>query len=157
MPTRYCAICDAERETPEPLLDGMASAPDAIARALSQHASEPATNGWSPREVLAHMADTEIVFGWRIRQILTEDDAVVTSYDEQQWANVFRYAERDSSADLATFAAVRSANVELLRGAAEAAWERTYRQGDARRTLGDLVRHRADHDLQHLRQISGVG
>jgi hypothetical protein len=151
---RFCSICGLERDVPAPLLDGMEQAPGAIARAIEEHAGVGG-GGWTPREVIAHLADSEITFGWRIRQILTEYDPLVAPYDEEQWAEDFRYGERDAAVATAAFAAVRAANVELLRGIGDAAWRRTYRQEQSRRTLEELVRHRADHDLQHLRQISG--
>lgn len=152
--TAYCPICGVDREAPEPLLSGMAAAADAFAHV--QPSSTPTAEGaWSPLEVLAHMADTEIVFGWRIRQILTERDPQVASYDEALWADRFFYLQRDSAIATEAFRATRVANLEILSRIDDAAWERAYRQRDSRRTLRELVRHRADHDLQHLRQIAG--
>ncbi|MEX2225880.1 MAG: DinB family protein [Dehalococcoidia bacterium] len=149
----YCTICEADRDVPSLLLDGMAQAPDIIARALAAHPS-PASDGWSPREVIAHLADSEIGFGWRIRRILTEDDPLIASYDEQAWSQSFFYGERDITVALDAFRATRGSNVEILRRMADATLSRPYRQSDVHRTLGDLLHHRADHDLQHLRQIT---
>lgn len=153
--TAYCPICGVERDAPEPLLRGMAVAADAFSQAQRSSFSPTAEGAWSPLEVLAHMADTEIVFGWRIRQILTEPDPAVASYDEGVWAESFFYLQRDAAIAAETFRATRIANVEILSRIDDAAWERAYRQGDARRTLRELVRHRADHDLQHLPQMAG--
>ncbi|HET6615200.1 MAG TPA: DinB family protein [Dehalococcoidia bacterium] len=150
--TRYCTICEAERKVPSPVLDGMSRAPELIAEAIAS-STEAWGEGWSTREVAAHLADSEIGFGWRIRQILTQDEPLIASYDEEAFARVFFYARRDVAIALDAFRAVRAANVEILRGAGEAAWGRAYRQGETRRTLGELVWHRADHDLQHVRQI----
>jgi len=152
MVTRLCAICGVERETPEPLFDGMDRAPDDFAAAIDT-AVAARNAGWSPREVIAHMADSEIGFGARIRMILTEETPVIASYDEERWARAFFYPERDPAVALATFRAVRASNLEILRRADEQACSRRYRQDGATRTLGELVQHRADHDLQHVRQI----
>jgi hypothetical protein len=162
---RFCIICGNDRETPEPLLDGFAGAPRLIEQALARAAPSAAT-GWTPQIVLAHLADSEVNFGARIRSIVSEHEPLILSYDQEQWADAMRYAERDEALDLATFAAVRAANIDLLRRAGEATFARTYvqppyawRPGEPLpehpRTLGDLVRHRADHDLQHLAQIAG--
>ena len=163
--TRHCLICGIERETPEPLLEGFARAPELIADALA-HATAAGHAGWTPAEVVSHLADTEMNFGARIRQVLAEDEPLLTSYDQERWARALGYTRRDPALALETFGVCRAASIELLRAARPADWQRAYvqtpegwRPGDAaaptRRTLDDLVRHRADHDLQHLRQITG--
>ena len=155
--TRYCSICATERESPASPLDGLEATPSLLRAAFERAGAAAAAAGWSPPEVVAHLADTEIVFGWRLRQILAEDEPVLAPYDEQLWASALRYDERDMSVALATFAAVRAADVELIRRAGDAALSRTYVQPEyGRRTLGELLQHRADHDIQHLRQIEAA-
>jgi hypothetical protein len=155
---KFCVICGVEREVPDDLIRGLAAAPAAVERALS--APGAAYDGWSPREVLAHLADSEVNFGARIRLIISEDEPLVTPYDQERWAEALRYRERDLDLDLATFRAGRASNVDLLRRLDAAAWQRPYVAGGAspaRRTLEELVTHRADHDLQHLAQIASGG
>jgi hypothetical protein len=162
---RFCVICGIEREAPEPLLAGLALAPHLIEQAL-RRAPGSAGTGWTRRDVLAHLADSEVNFGARIRMILAETEPLITSWDQERWADALRYDQREEALDLTTFAAVRAANVDVLQRARPPALARTYRQppygwrsGDSLpehpRTLGDLVRHRADHDLQHLAQLTG--
>lgn len=139
---------------PADVIAGLHRAPDLLRDALHR-APAGDVDGWSPAEVVAHLADSEIMFGLRVRLILAETDPEVPSYDEQAWAAAFRYAERDVELSIETFHAARAATVEILRFSGPGAWHRTYRQhGSERRTLGELLQHRADHDLQHLRQIS---
>jgi DinB family protein len=160
---RFCVICGIERAIPEPLLDGFALAPRLIEQTL-RRAPINAGTGWTRRDVLAHLADSEVNFGARIRLILAETEPLVSSWDQERWADALQYGLRDEALDLTTFVAVRDANVDVLERAGEDALARTYlqppygwRSGDPlpehARTLGDLVRHRADHDLQHLAQI----
>lgn len=152
---RFCTICQAERAMPADVLEGLERAPTLVEETLRHEPDAPGA-GWTAREVLAHLADSEIMFGVRVRLILAQTDPEVPSYDEQAWAVAFRYGERDAGLSLETFGASRAATVEILRLSQPDVWQRTYRQPDAgRRTLGELLQHRADHDLQHLRQIVG--
>ena len=49
----------------------------------------PAAEEWSPAQVVNHLADAEMVYGVRLRMILTDDHPALAAYDEEQWANRF--------------------------------------------------------------------
>ncbi len=49
---------------------------------------------WSVIEVVQHLADSDLVFGYRLRMIVTEDHPVVPGYDQDAWARTFRYRDR---------------------------------------------------------------
>lgn len=150
---RYCEWCRAEVDMPADTLEGLASAPQAIADALRAAGGGP-SEGWSPTEVVAHLADTEVVTGWRIRQVLAQDEPMIESYDQDAWAAALRYPLRDPEAALRSFAAQRAVNVEIMRLMPEDAWQRTFHHREyGRTTLGVLLRHKSDHDLAHLRQM----
>jgi len=151
----HCPICSGETEMPVDTLTALAAAPEAIAKAMSD-APAGARDGWSPGEVATHLADTEVVTGWRIRQILAIDEPEIQPYDQDKWATALRYDERDANLSLEAFAAVRRANLEILRLLSDEDWERVYVQPEyGRQTLRAKIRHISDHDLAHLRQIQG--
>ena len=151
----FCRICGTEVDTPVDTLTALAAAPEAIAKAMSD-APAGARDGWSPGEVATHLADTEVVTGWRIRQILAIDEPEIQPYDQDKWATALRYDERDANLSLEAFAAVRRANLEILRLLSDEDWERVYVQPEyGRQTLRAKIRHISDHDLAHLRQIQG--
>src|SRR5437868_15537813 len=54
---------------------------------------KPAPNKWCILEILAHLADAEVVFGHRIRQCLAEADSTICPMDQDAWANNLRYME----------------------------------------------------------------
>ena len=66
---------------------------------LRQHAhaatlaKQPAPGKWSIQEILAHLADVEIVLGYRVRRILETDGVAIDAYDQNRWAAIGRYAE----------------------------------------------------------------
>jgi len=133
----------------------MAAAPRFIAKAVRDAPAEGGP-GWSPPEVAAHLADTEVVTGWRLRQILAEDEPTLQPYDQEKWAAALRYGERNTDLALEAFAAARQANLELLRLLSDRDWERGYLHLEyGRQTLRVKIQHLSDHDLAHLRQICG--
>jgi DinB superfamily len=102
------------------------------------------------------MADTEVVAGWRLRQILAENEPTIQPYDQDKWAAELHYGERDTGLALQAFDSARQANLELLRLLSDEDWERAYTHGEyGRLTLRIKVRHLSEHDLTHLRQIRG--
>ena len=68
----------------------------------------PAPARWSAGEVLAHLADAEIVTGWRMRSILASDGVPLQAFDQDVWAEAFQYGEVDTAESLATFSAARA-------------------------------------------------
>jgi len=137
-------------------LTALAAAPELIAGAV-RGVQAAKREGWSPAEVATHLADTEVVTGWRIRQILALDEPQIQPYDQEKWAAALRYGERDLDLSLEAFASARRTNLEILQLLPEADWDRGYLQPEyGRQTLRTLIRHKSDHDLAHLRQIRGA-
>src|SRR6266852_5877711 len=84
-----------------------------LATAGPNRASQsPAPGKWSPREILCHLADCELVFAYRLRQALAEQHHVIQPFDQDAWAR--NYAAYDAQTALATFAAMRRWNLALL-------------------------------------------
>ncbi len=55
----------------------------------------PAPEKWSVAEILAHLADVEIVIGWRMRSILGAPGTPVQAYDQNAWVTTGHYEKRD--------------------------------------------------------------
>jgi DinB superfamily len=151
----HCPICGTVTEMPVDTLAALAAGPELIAEAM--RGGHPVSHtGWSPAEVAVHLADTEVVSGWRYRQILAEHEPTIQPYDQDKWATELHYDKRDIDLALEAFASARRANLELLQLLSEDDWERAYQHGEyGRLTLRQKVRHISDHDLAHLRQIRG--
>ena len=112
---------------------------------------------WSLAEVVAHLADSELVMGYRFRRILAEDRPQITGYDQDQWAQRLRYRDARLEDSLAQLRALRAANVRLLRGATAEELQRvglhSERGEESAARLRDLW---AAHDLVHLRQLERI-
>jgi len=113
---------------------------------------------WSVRHVLRHMADSELVWAWRLRQILAADRPTLGGYDQDAWADRLGYADADPSESLDEFEAVRRSNLRLLEAAAPEDLDRVgvhVERGDE--SLRHQTRLYAGHDLLHLRQLDRIG
>jgi hypothetical protein len=117
----------------------------------------PAPDKWSIAEIMAHLADAEVAIAWRIRQVLSTNAIAIQAYDQDAWANTFGYAKRDSRQSLASFRALREANLALLRSVPRKLWENYgVHQERGNESVSHIVRLIAGHDLNHLRQIEGI-
>jgi uncharacterized damage-inducible protein DinB len=107
---------------------------------------------WSAREIVAHLADCELVFSFRLRQTLAEDHPVIQPFDQEKWAT--RYTNHDFDAALRMFDAARNWNLLLLYDvtAAERTRPTTHPERGAM-TLWTIVQTMAGHDINHLQQL----
>jgi hypothetical protein len=120
-----------------------------------QMARRPAPGKWSIAEILAHLAEVEMVVGWRLRQALTQSGTPVQAFDQDAWARIGRYAQRDPRASLALFRAARACNLTLLRSLTPAEWKRYHiHQERGKETVFRTAQMIAGHDLNHLAQIA---
>lgn len=112
----------------------------------------PAPGKWSIREILAHLADCELVFSFRLRQALAEDHPVIQSFDQDHWAT--RYVAYDAASALALFQAARTWNLRFLTTITEDDRRRlTTHPERGTMTFWTIVETMAGHDLNHLQQI----
>jgi len=112
---------------------------------------------WSIAMVLQHLADSELVWGWRMRLILAQDRPTLTGYDQDAWADELGYENADPERALADFGQLRSANLRLLRAAMPAGLKRVgvhVERGDE--SLAHQMKLYAGHDLLHLNQVARV-
>ncbi|MGH7580095.1 MAG: DinB family protein [Gemmatimonadales bacterium] len=114
---------------------------------------------WSALEVIQHLGDSDLVFGFRARMILAEDRPPLQGYDQDRWASVFRYREVPVESALAQLGALRAANLAVLRRLGPGELERVGLHAErGPESLGHLTRLMAAHDLVHRRQIErGLG
>jgi DinB superfamily len=112
---------------------------------------------WSVVQVIQHLADSELVFGFRARMILTEDRPALQGYDQDRWAAEFRYSEVSAESALAQLGVLRATNLAVLNRLGPAELERVGMHSErGPESLGHLMKLMAAHDLVHRRQIERV-
>jgi uncharacterized damage-inducible protein DinB len=118
---------------------------------------QPEPGKWSIAEILAHLADAELVGGWRMRLILGNNGVSIQAFDQNVWAETFGYAKRDPEASLETFRVLRESNLALLGSVPKNLWENYgMHQERGKETITHIVRMFAGHDLNHLEQIERI-
>lgn len=107
---------------------------------------------WSAMQILGHVLDVDIVYGFRWRLVLTEDHPTYPGYNEKLWSELPRPTATDL---LAALHGLRTANVALLHGVQEADWQRWGTHGEQGPEQFDLMLTKiAGHDLAHLNQLA---
>jgi hypothetical protein len=109
---------------------------------------------WSIAQIVAHLADAEVVAAYRFRMILAAPGTPIQAFDQNDWAREMSYATRDATASLALFTALRTSLLDLVGGLDD---EKLDRFGVHAERGKESVRHLlslyAGHDLNHLAQI----
>jgi len=112
---------------------------------------------WSIRQIMAHLADSEIVDADRLRRVIAEENPTLMGYDQEAWASNLNYARRKISESLETFRRLRAENYELLKDLPEAVFERTGTHSERGPvTLRQLVELNAEHPEKHARQVQEI-
>lgn len=112
---------------------------------------------WSIREVIQHLADSELVWSYRLRMVLAEDRPTLTGYDQDRWAKRLQYSEADVTFSLAIFRMLRQANLRLLERMDSSDLDRVAvhaERGDE--SVRHMIQLCAGHDLAHLNQIKRI-
>ena len=112
---------------------------------------------WSIRQIVAHLADAEMVGAHRFRQVIAEDNPTLIAYNQDLWTSNLDYARRKPKQSLETFRRIRAENFELLKGLPEAAFARAGNHSErGRLTLGEMLAGYADHAESHARQLQEI-
>jgi hypothetical protein len=144
---------------PIAVMEGLPAAIERATAGLDERTlrARQAPGTWSILEVVQHLADSEIVYGYRVRAILTEEEPALAGYDQDAWTRVLRYNEGSLAGAMAQLRALRAANLRLLRSLDAAALARAGHHAERGRESVELVtKLLAGHDLVHLAQIERV-
>jgi uncharacterized damage-inducible protein DinB len=143
-------------------LEVLAESPAALRRAVAgltpeQEGTPEGPGKWSVRQVVKHLADSELVGGFRFRMVLAHEGPELPAYDQDLWAERLRYAEADLQAALEDFALLRALNLRVLRRATPDDLRRVMRHAErGDEPLGRMIALYAGHDLKHRAQIRRI-
>ena len=138
----------------------------AVGEALGRLAGEqmdarPAPDEWSPREIVHHLADSEMVAALWLRRLLAEERPALRGYDESEYAQRLHY-DRPIEASLEALKAARRTTAELLQRLSEPEWARAGSLDDTdhftvERWLEMYASHAQDHAGQILQAAPAAG
>ena len=132
--------------------------PRAVENLTERELSQPEAAGkWSIRQVVRHLADSDLVWGYRVRMVLAHDRPTITGYDQDLWAERLRYDLADVESSLEEFRVLRRSNLRLISAASPADLERVGVHAErGEESVAHMIRLYAGHDLLHLRQIDRI-
>ena len=141
-------------------LDAAEKSPKDIAKAISglsdrvlRYKSSP--DKWCVLEILGHLADVEIVYGYRLRQMLADNKPIIAPLDQDAWARNLNYLDSPPSELVAFYGLARHRNLRLLRTLKASDLSKSAFHPEIQRnmTVADLVERMGGHGSAHLRQI----
>jgi hypothetical protein len=144
------------------LLERFRRGPEVLAMVLTGVFGEeedfiPAPGKWSIRQIIAHLADSEMVGAHRMRAVIAEENPTLTGYDQTLWVRNLDYAQRKPKQSLESFRRQRAENYDLLKNLPASAYTRTGNHTEhGPVTLLRLLEIYAEHVENHARQMQAV-
>jgi uncharacterized damage-inducible protein DinB len=132
---------------------------DEVINALSDFPDElmtahPLPGKWSAREIVHHLADSETTSAIRLRRLLAEERAVIKGYDQDEYAKLLKYNERDMAPALEAFRSARATTAQILNFMTEDDWKREGEHTESGRyTPEHWLEIYAAHAHNHASQI----
>ena len=143
-------------------MDVLPRTPNAVREVIAglseaQLSQREAPGKWSVRHVVRHLADGDLVWGWRLRMVLAHDRPTITGYDQDLWADRLQYGQADVSLALEDFTVLRRSNLRLLGAASAADMQRVGVHSErGEESVAHMIKMYAGHDLLHLAQLRRI-
>lgn len=112
--------------------------------------------GWTPRQVVHHVADSEAQSYARLRRLIAEPGTVIQGYDEGKWAQTLTlgYSTTPIAGSIAVFAAVRESSYQLLLRLDESQLDNKGTHSESGEySIRDWIRSYTNHPMDHAEQI----
>jgi DinB superfamily len=140
---------DAAEKSPKEIAAAVLGLPEEILR------YKPSVEKWCVLEILGHLADVEIVYGYRIRQMLADTKPVIAPLDQNAWARNLNYLDSRPSELVAFYGLGRHHNLRLLRSLRPSDISKSAFHPELQReiTVAELVERMGSHGAAHLQQI----
>jgi hypothetical protein len=141
-------------------LDASEKSPKEIAAAVSGLSEKvlrykPSPERWCVLEILGHLADVEIIYGYRLRQMLADTKPVIAPLDQNAWARNLNYLDSPAAELVAFYGLARHHNLRLLRSLKASDFSKSAFHPEMQREMAvaDLVERMGGHGAAHLQQI----
>jgi hypothetical protein len=140
---------DAAEKNPKEIAAAVSGLSDKVLR------YKPSAEKWCVLEVLGHLADAEIVYGYLLRQMLADEKPTIAPIDQDAWARKLNYMSSPPAEMVAFYALARHHNLRLLRSLDTSAYSRSAYHPDLQRqlTVAVIVEKMGGHGAAHLEQI----
>jgi len=127
---------------------------EAAIREVPESDLDRSVEGWTPRQVAHHVADSEMTSAIRLRKLIAEDRALIPGYDEELFARRLHYSERPLEGSLEAVRGARASTLALLEVLSEDEWAREGTHSESGRySVTDWLRIYAAHCHDHAAQV----
>ncbi len=140
---------EAAEKSPKQVAAAVSGLPEKVLR------YKPAPDKWCIHEILGHLADIEIVYAYRLRQMLADTKPVIAPMDQDNWARNLGPLETSPPELVALYGLNRHANLRLLQRLKPGDLEKSAFHPETRQdfTVAQLIERMAIHGANHLEQI----
>jgi DinB superfamily len=140
---------DAVEKSPKEIAAAVSGLPDKVLR------YKPSADKWCVLEILGHLADIEIVYGYRVRQMLADTKPVIAPVYVNAWARNLNYMSSPASELVAFYGLGRHHNLRLLRNLKASDLSKSAFHPEMQRdmTVAEVVEKMSGHGVAHLQQI----
>ena len=147
--TEFRENIEAAEKSPKQIAAAVSGLPDKIMR------YKPAPDKWCILEILAHLADMELLYAHRMRQMLADKRPVLAPIDQEDWAKNLGYLEESPAELVALYGLNRHHNLQLLRRIKPYDLDKSAYHPELQKyvTVAEYVERMGTHGANHLQQI----
>jgi len=140
---------DAAEQSPKQIAAAVSGLPDKVLR------HKPSPDKWCILEVLGHLADVEVIYAYRLRQMLADKKPVIAPIDQDDWARNLGYMDTPPAELIALYGLNRHANLRLLRRVTAADLGKSAYHPELQKdvTVAEMIERLGTHGASHLGQI----
>lgn len=112
---------------------------------------------WSISDVVYHLLDAELIYGYRLRMVLASDAPQFLNVDQDLWAGRHWYQGLGLDDALRSLEWLRKANLSIVRALSDKQLARTGTHSSrGTETVSQMIIRWAGHDLLHYNQIERI-
>ena len=125
----------------------------------AEQRSQPIDGGWSPRQLVQHLLETEIIFSTRMRAAIAQPGSAILAVRPGSLRRTHSQPARfRTNCFLDALAALRSVNLAILRALPDETWDQTVQHPEAGpQTLDRIVSVFGNHVSEHLDDMKNAG
>jgi hypothetical protein len=140
---------EAAEQNPKQVAAAVSGLPEKVLR------YKPAPDKWCIQEILGHLADVEIVYAFRLRQMLADKKPVIAPMDQNDWARSLGCLETPPAELIALYGLNRHANLRLLQRLKAEDFGKSAYHPETKKdfTVAELIERMGTHGANHLEQI----
>ena len=118
---------------------------------------KPSEKSWSIREIIIHVSDAELVHIHRMKAVLSEDNPILTAFDQDLWTTRLNSQYVDHQLYLQLFKSMRESFLPILHHLTEQDYLRIGTHNQAGQfTFKEILEHSIEHIDIHIRQIRRI-